>query len=209
MSLEEDFGIINFLTDEGRGTDILPEVLKGAENIKALINGVLPEIQQIHDAQSDIYQSINITNAVGVQLDDIFGQILDEPRKTGQSDDEYRLVLRAAVAMRTRAGEIDLIKGVAISLFEVPLLDISLIELFSMQVLLHITVDSLTQITNEEMRVNALRRAKQAGVNLVPIQQLRTSQFVFTDNLAGGDAGKGFATLLDGSDGASFGDILG
>ncbi len=109
--LREDFGIIDFLNDPGRGAKLLPDFLKSAENVNGLINAIIPEIQELHDAQSDVYSLINIFEAVGLQLDNIYGEILNTPRLTGQTDDDYRADLLIAFAKSVRSGEISAMKA--------------------------------------------------------------------------------------------------
>lgn len=109
--LREDFVIIDFLNDPERGAKLLPDFLKSAENVNGLINAIIPEIQELHDAQSDVYSTINIFEAVGLQLDNIYGEILDTPRLTGQTDDSYRADLLIAFSRLARSGEISTMKA--------------------------------------------------------------------------------------------------
>lgn len=114
--LEEQYGIIDFQNDSNRGTDLLPEVFKNSDNIKKLINIYMQMIQELHDAGKDVYSKINILEADGDQLDDIFGNILDLERELGQSDDEYRALLLATAPKLSQGGEISVLKNMYRSL---------------------------------------------------------------------------------------------
>lgn len=109
--LEALFGDFDFTGDPDRGSALLPEFLKNSENVIALIDAILEEVQELHDAQKDVYSTINIFEAVGSQLDDIFGEILDLDRVVGQSDSEYRADLIARTAEIAKSGEIMTMKN--------------------------------------------------------------------------------------------------
>ena len=110
--LEQDFGNIDFDTDQGRSVDLLPEFLKDSTNLKNIILAIVPEIQELYDAVQDVYSTINIFEATGDQLDDIFGNILDLERYPGESDGDYRANLLAEASKKVRSGEISVMKGI-------------------------------------------------------------------------------------------------
>lgn len=112
MTLEEQFGEYDYVNDEDRGAQNLHEWIKHSPNIKALVNSVTPEIQELHDAQKDVYTNINIFDAVGTQLDDIFGTLLGLERGTGQTDEDYRQDLLSRSSILSRSGEITAMKSV-------------------------------------------------------------------------------------------------
>ncbi len=111
MTLSDQFGAIDFVNDDDRGIGILVQWLKNSPNVQDIIQSIMPEIQELHDARKDVYLNINIFDAAGTQLDDIFGEILDTERSTGATDDEYRAELLAAVARLARSGEITVMKS--------------------------------------------------------------------------------------------------
>lgn len=111
-ALEKQFGLIDFINDIDRGANTLPEFLKYSENVIALINAVLKEFQELYEAQKDVYSTVNIYEAVGVSLDNIYGEILDLKREAGQLDEDYRLALLARVAQIARSGEITVLKSI-------------------------------------------------------------------------------------------------
>jgi len=165
VELEEDFGVIDFLTDEKRGADLLPEFLKYSDNIVAMIKTFIPEIQELHDAQSDFYSTLNIFEAVGSQLDDIFGNILDTDRETGQTDDSYRADLLAAVTKLAKSGDIQTMKSIFRNLSGAS--SVSLSEQqpasFSMTAF---GVSTLTETELEKIRAT-LKTAKQGGNSMI------------------------------------------
>lgn len=114
--LEEIFGDYDFVNDQDRGAQLLPDFLKNSDNVKNIINAIMPEIQELHDAQKDVFSIINIFEATGSQLDNIFGQILDLERNVGQSDDSYREDLLAQTSKFARSGEISVMKSIFMNL---------------------------------------------------------------------------------------------
>jgi len=193
---------INFTTDLDRGVNLLPEVFKNSPNMSALINAIMPEIQQVNDAQKDIFETININNAVGLQLDNIFGEILDLDRKTGQTDDDYRTDLKAQIDKISRSGEIESLKLSLKSLTNKT--NVSLLEFQPDTVIMHVYVDFFGDIPNGQNVSENMQDLKVAGVKLDICAQLNSSAFVLSDTITGGSAGEGFAELIDGSDGGTF-----
>jgi hypothetical protein len=110
--LEEQFGQFDFTNDSDRGANNLLEFLKYSPNVRALINTVIPEVQELNDEQQTVYSTINIFEAAGSQLDDIFGTLLNLERETGQSDDSYRADLLAQATVLSRSGEIVVLKSI-------------------------------------------------------------------------------------------------
>jgi len=111
QELKDQFGQFDYVNDDDRGAQNLIEFLKYSPNVKALINSVMPEFQELNDAQQDVYSNINIFDAIGSQLDDIFGTLLNLERETGQSDDDYKLALLSQATVLSRSGEIAVMKS--------------------------------------------------------------------------------------------------
>jgi len=198
-----DFGVFNFLTDLDRGSNILPEFLKWSPGVKGLVDAIMPEIQELHDAQSDVYSTVNIFEAVGSQLDDIFGEILDLPRELGQTDDIYRTVLLAVIPSIGGSGTIGVVKSVLRDLSEAP--TVSLIEVFSHMVIMHAIVDSFGDITDKDLIDTTMNGVKGGGIKLdIGIQEIDNA-FIFSEDVGGGTVdGEGFATVAAGDDGGAF-----
>lgn len=206
MTIAEEFGVIDFLNDNDRGTALLPEFLKDSQRINDIINAILPEIQELHDAQFDVYSKINLNDAVGLQLDDIFGEILDLARTQSQTDEDYRTALKARISSFARSGEISVLKQAARDLTGAT--DVSLLEVFTMTLLMHIYVGAFEDIPNAQFISDTLGTLKQAGVFLDVGMSLASSEFKFSESLTGGEVGEGFSENLDGTGGGTFARLL-
>jgi hypothetical protein len=199
----DDISVISALGDEDRGSKILPELFKNSVNVPGLINAIMPEIQELHDAQSDVYSTINIFDAVGTQLDDIFGELLDTPREGSQSDDDYRAVLLAVAPSIAGSGTILVLKATLRSLAKSS--NVSLQEVIPHTILMHAIVNDFGDITNKSVIDESMQKIKGGGIYLDVGIQEDGNAFIFSDDVGGGSiAGEGFATLSDGSDGGSF-----
>lgn len=202
MTLETDFGIIDFVNDTDRGAGLLPEFLKNADNVVGLINAIIPEIQEINDAQSDVYTTINIFDAIGTQLDDIYGEILDTPRELLQSDDDYRTVLLAVAPSIGGSGTIRIIKNTLRSLAGADI--VSLLEVPLHTIILHAFVDDFLDIISKTSIDDNMKLVKAGGVGMTIGVQLNSSAFIFSDDVAGGAIGEGFSEVVDGTGGGTF-----
>lgn len=206
QELRDDFGDFDFVNDADRGANNLPEMLKYSPNMIGLIDAVMPEVQELNDAQQDIYATINIFEAVGLQLDNIFGEILNTEREQGQSDEDYRSVLLAFIPSVSGSGTIASVKQTARDITGQQ--NISLIEVFTFTLLMHIFVDAFEDVPNGQFVAATIKESKQAGVFLDIGLELNSSVFKFSDDISGGEVGEGFAESLDGSDGGTFARLL-
>ena len=204
MTLEREFGEINFLTDEGRSTDLLPEILKNSQNVKALIDGIIPEIQEIHDVQFQIYE-ISINSAVGVQLDNIFGQILNVDRTTNESDATYRsrLLLRTRELQTTGSTE-SLISAYTNATGGNPT---TIKEMQPMTVVMNAAISENIEI-DAFFIVDSIRNLKQAGVTLVLIIHEKNAAFSFISSGDTPDPNLGFGSRYNYGQGGRFATIL-
>jgi len=162
--LEQQFGEYDYINDLDRGANNLIEFVKYSPNIIALINSVMPEVQELHDAQKDVYSTINIFEAVGSQLDDIFGTLLDLERTSGQSDDSYRLDLLSQATVLSRSGEISVVK----SLYR-NLLSATSVQLFEFQPAafkMDAIASVIPSVTELQKIRESLEKAKQTGNNM-------------------------------------------
>lgn len=202
--LEEIFGNFDYVNDQDRGAQNLNEWLKFSPNVKALINSVMPEFQELHDAQQDVYSTINIFEAIGTQLDDIFGTLLDLERITSQTDDDYRLDLLSQASIFSRSGEIIIMKSIYGNLIAAS--QVSLFEYqpaaFKMQATVT-TIPSAAELTKIR---ETLVRAKQGGNNMqlsvtASLTPFRLGEFTSEQtNSTNGFSGSGFTggTLSEG-----------
>ncbi len=180
--LKEIFGDFDFVNDQDRGAQLLPEFLKNSENVKKIINAIMPEIQELHDAQKDVFSTVNILESTGSQLDDIFGNILDLDREPGQSDDEYRALLLAAAPKLSQGGEIIVVKNMFKSLTSAS--KITLIEYQPAMFMMTAEVDDLSSV-NIAFLHEQLQQIRAAGVRME--LALALSGQAFTLKEIGGD----------------------
>lgn len=162
--LEEQFGNFDYTNDQDRGANILIEFVKFSPNIKALVNSVIPEIQELHDAQKDVYSTINIFEAAGTQLDDIFGTLLNLGRTTGQTDDDYRADLLAQSTILSRSGEIAVMKSIYKNLSGASV--VSLFEYQPASFKMQATATTIPTDSELDKIRSTLENAKQGGNNM-------------------------------------------
>lgn len=162
--LEEQFGEFDFTNDNDRGANTLIEFIKYSPNIVALVNSIMPEIQELHDAQKDVYSTINIFESVGTQLDDIFGTLLNLERETGQTDDDYRADLLAQSSILSKSGEITTMKDMYRSLVNASI--VSLFEYQPAAFQMQATVSSIPSDSELVKVRSTLENAKQGGNNM-------------------------------------------
>ncbi len=206
QELIDDFGDFDFVNDDDRGANNLPEMLKYSPNTVGLVNAVMPEIQELNDAQQDVFSTINIFEAVGLQLDNIFGEILDTERETGQTDGEYRSALLLVIPSVSGSGTIASVKQTARDMTEQQ--NVSLIEVFTFVMLMHIFVDAFEDVPNAQFVSDTIKESKQAGVYLDIGLELNDSVFRFSDDVSGGAVGEGFSENVDGTGGGTFARLL-
>jgi len=165
MTLADEFGEIDFLNDEGRGVDNLPDFLRNSPNFVDIIEAFIPEIQELHDAQRDVFLNINIYDAEGSQLDNIFGDLLDLERLPGQSDDDYRLDIIAQASKLSKSGDILTMKRLYRSLLNAS--SVRLFEYQSAYFKLEAAVDSIPSEAQLEKIRSTLKTAKQGGNGMI------------------------------------------
>lgn len=202
QELRDDFGNFDFVNNDDRGANNLPEMFKYSPGMIGLINAVMPEIQELNNAQQDVYATINIFDAVGTQLDDIFGEILDVERGQGQTDDVYRAILLAVVPSIGGSGTITVVKSVLKSLSGAD--SVSMLEVFPHTILLYIFVDDFGDIADKDLIDSIMKGVKAGGIGMNIAIELNNNGFRFTEDINGGATSEGFATLTDGSDGGAF-----
>ena len=121
-------------------------------------------IQDLHDAGKDVYSTINIFEAEGSQLDDIFGNFLDVERELGETDDDYRNRIIAKTSQLSRSGEIAVMKSTFLNL-----LDASTVSLYEYQPAAFYMVAEVATIPSDsdlESVKTQLIDSKQGGNNM-------------------------------------------
>ena len=175
---------------------------KGKPNWDALHEIHIQRIQILEDLNNRLLVEQSLTNSVGVQLD-LFGADYDVFRE-GRNDDDFRVAIQVKLNLLRSSGQVNIL------LFNLKRMTnnrpVAIQQVFPLLLLMWIFVDDFNDITSEEADVinTAMQEIKAAGVKLEIGIQLNTSAFIVSDNPAGGPAGQGVATLLDGSDGGAF-----
>lgn len=82
----------------------LLEQYKQSERIRGIISDITIQVQQIEDMLFDVLDGRTIDTAIGQQLDNL-GKILGLNRVPGQSDEEYRTLLKAQIIVNVSNGE--------------------------------------------------------------------------------------------------------
>lgn len=93
------------LTHEADGVARLLERFRGMPVFEALLRIALKRTQHVEDVLWSIYVGVWIDNAVGVQLDNL-GDVVGEPRG-GRQDTQYRIYIRARIAINRANGKIN------------------------------------------------------------------------------------------------------
>jgi hypothetical protein len=85
----------------------------------AVRNAIAAEIQQVEDLLHSMRAGLGLDDAEGVQLDNIYGKLVNITR-LGRTDDEYRAVIRIAIRAYDSDGGIDDVLFVASGLVGEP-----------------------------------------------------------------------------------------
>lgn len=144
-----------------RGLARLVEQYKNSTKFKLWISVYLQRIQNLEDATWEVLEKRSIDNGIGIALDYI-GKILNRPRG-GLSDDDYRIALRAEIAILRSTGngdDLDTVGGLSIpSGYDFQLIDLG-------NATLQVIVDGIPAFSISTLFLNFLR-AKQGGVKLL------------------------------------------
>lgn len=177
---------------------------KGKEYFDKLRQAYAERTQQYEDIIWQMMVERALSSARGVNLERLGEFYLVE--RQGLSDGLYRNLI---ITVRNRfqaAGQNEIL------LASLRLLsannNVSLTQVFPATVLMRIFVDDFGDSPNP-IELNIVMQAiKAAGVKLHIGEQLNAPSFVFSDNVAGGDAGHGFSEFADGAGGGAFANIL-
>lgn len=96
--------MIDIISDHAaRMKQLLPAQFVGLENWEKFIDALAVSIQAVENDIHDMFTSMSLSGATGVQLDKL-GEILGETRK-GRTDEEYRAFLSIRVKINISRGE--------------------------------------------------------------------------------------------------------
>lgn len=167
--------------------ELLPSQFSESANLRAMVEALVGDatlVQELENVAWDLYTKRWLWIAEGAQLDRL-GEVLEEPRSAGLSDDDYRARLQVAVRVYNSNGEPD--RLIEIAQFAAAPTEIQLIEKSPPTAYLfaHVitALDSLYFIT----------RAVAGGVFLVFVANFGTTPFTFgpDKDAAGTDFGSG------------------
>ena len=175
---------------------------KNKENWDALTEVHAERIQVLEDILEQLLNERSLTNSVGVQLDR-FGADFDVFRE-GDNDPDFRLRIRIKINLLKSAGQVNVLLFNLARLVEPR--DVTLDQIFPLLILMRIFVNDFGEFSASDLdMINlTMQSIKAAGVGLEVGLQLIGNAFIVSDNPAGGAAGEGVATLIDGSDGGAF-----
>lgn len=103
--------VVDLITDHADlARDRLAEQFKNQPQLAALLDTLNLQVQDIENALWQLLTERGMTTAVGAQLD-VLGRIVGQPRQ-GQSDETYRLYLKARVLLNLSSGSTEDIYGI-------------------------------------------------------------------------------------------------
>jgi hypothetical protein len=176
------------------------------ENWDKLLEMYAERTQEYEDILWQLLTERALSNAVGVTLDRI-GEYYQVERN-GLPDNLYRNLITTTLSRLQSAGQVEVLLD-ALRLLSLTQ-DVALSQVYPATVLMTVFVAAFGDTPNPTDLNNTMQLVKAAGVKLVIVEETTSnSPFVPTyGTLLPGDAGKGFATQLDGSDGGSFSSII-
>jgi hypothetical protein len=80
--------------------------------LRELTDIIVDEVQRLEDLIWEITNEILLDNAEGVQLDDVYGKIVGVIRLSGESDSDYRQIIRVAILANNSTGHPDVVARV-------------------------------------------------------------------------------------------------
>jgi hypothetical protein len=96
------------------GLALLIDQYKGRPRLEGMLRSYLEEIQEFEVAAHQVLNGYIVDNAVGAQLD-VIGRVVGQKRK-GQSDETFRVYLRARIAAnRSRGTTNDLLRVLSLA----------------------------------------------------------------------------------------------
>jgi len=202
--MSENIPDIDFLNSIDRGVNLLPDWLLKAKNTTGLLEAILAEVQELYDAIQHASLMSLLDNATGRTLEQ-YGERVNLSRELGQSNDDYRIAIKAQIQSTASHGSIKQL----IDLFSLLTSSnsVKLDEVFPASIVISAEVDSF-DLQSKETIANKMRAAKAGGVGIT-IGLNKTNSFMFADNENNiVPEGQGFSQLEDGSDGGQMDYLL-
>jgi hypothetical protein len=159
------------------GLELLLEQFQGSEKLRALLSSYLGRIQDLEDAAWPILGERNIDNATGHRLDGL-GQIFNLARG-GRNDTNYRLALKAEMAIQRSTGVAEDLLAIAEWLIQMTPPDYELVEYFPKSVYLR-PVDFFLAAQDPLFITSSLKRSVSAGTQMLFVYSLHLDAYTFT-----------------------------
>lgn len=170
---------LEIITDhESEAFALLIEQFKNATNLKSFLSAFLSRVQEIEDMLFDLWESRWLDNATGVQLDGL-GDIVGIERGN-DSDDVYRVRIRARIYTNVSRGTPDDIIQIASLLSSLQSSEIQFLEFYPA----YFEVTVISQQDNDasviDSLLEAITQARPAGVGFALIYALVSDDETFT-----------------------------
>lgn len=177
---------------------------KDQEIFDKLLQAYAESRQEYEDILFQLLTERALSNAKGVTLDRL-GEYY-QVKRNGRSDAVYRNVIITTLSRLQAAGQIEILLDTVRLLAQNA--DVSLIQVFPAAILMTIFVTAFGETpATAELNV-IMQTVKAAGVKLDIAEQLKTSAFIFSDDVGGGNSGEGFSGVASGDGGGAFPHIL-
>jgi hypothetical protein len=95
---------------------LLSQFLKSPA-LRDLVGALNDEVQLVEDVSQGLCNEVFLSTAEGVQLDDIYGRLINLLRGFLTDDDDYRRILGARVKADLSNGEVETILAIAVEIF--------------------------------------------------------------------------------------------
>lgn len=157
----------------------LPRFLDGSSNLNALLDIAGGRFQELETQLFKLLDERHLSVAVGAQLDGL-GEILDLPRKVGQTDPSYRQDLIGQAGQLSLSGEVESLIASFLDLSLATFLTV--FEYYPAAILLvgHYDADPVDPNIDQSI-VEAMARVRAAGVELDLRYAEETTYFWFSD----------------------------
>jgi len=157
------------------GIELLHDQFLEDPGLEGWLTALLNRLQEQEDLWWELF-SLSLDTAEGAQLDNIYGAIVLVDRN-GRTDDEYRIAIKAQIAVNLSSGTREDLLKLARLLVESSSV-LTLTEHFPGAV--ELRAATVSHETTGEAIAAKLREAKVAGVRLIFIYQATTDENVFT-----------------------------
>lgn len=172
----------------GRQFKRLLEQFKNKPNLKNFIEVWIEQLQELECRVFEVFDLDSINNAQGAILD-LIGTIIGRPRQSGESDNNYRIGIKAQIGINVSEGELERIISVSLLLLSTPFIHV--VDLGRGEIAVEIPAE-LNQAQIDEYLINAEKLAA-GGVRIGHIECISEDCSFRFAGLDNDPPGKGFA----------------